>query len=109
MQILKPENSTVLGKPKDWDEEKNGPCEGLPVVILEDGMYSLWKPDEQEIDALRAGGSICLKVGSHAHPPVSIYVTSYPGDVGRQDVSDPEPGEHQVVLDALEQVKTGEE
>lgn len=92
MQNLHPKDAVVLGKPKDWDEEKHGPCVGLPVVILEDGMYSFWKPDEQELEALHAGGSICLKIASHVHPPVSIYVTSYPGDVGRQEVKTGEDG-----------------
>lgn len=106
MQILHPENATVLGKPKDWDEAKHGPCVGLPVIIKDDGMYSIWKPDEQEIETLIAGGSIVLHICSHVHPPVSVYVTDYPAV---NDMPDPEPGEHQEVLDALEQVKTGEE
>lgn len=34
--------TAVLGAPKDWDEEADGPCIGLPIVDANGHLYSYW-------------------------------------------------------------------
>jgi hypothetical protein len=79
MALLKTQHTNmVLGAPKDWDEERDGTCVGLPIHIdLERGvMYSFWQPSEQDIANILAGVPIRLSVFGSGHPPVAIAVTS---------------------------------
>lgn len=64
----------TLGAPVGWDEQKYGPCAGLPVLHHEGVIYSFWRPSIRERIALLFGRSVQLGVVSNAQPPVSIEV-----------------------------------
>ena len=68
----------TLGAPPGWDEERNGPCVGLPIRDEEwNGtpvMTSAWEPTAEEIQALQGGAKIELTVIGTGHPPVSLSV-----------------------------------
>lgn len=76
-----------LAKPKDWDEEKFGPCTGLPILDHVDqndqhSMISAWEPTPDEIKSLIAGAPIYLRVLGTIHPPVGLWVGKPPEDQG---------------------------
>lgn len=68
-----------LGKPRDWDEARQGPCGSLPirdeVHHNTPVMLSQWKPDANDLAVLNAGGVIELCICGTTHPPVSVIVT----------------------------------
>lgn len=72
----------VLGAPVDWDQDASGPCCGLAIrdeVI--DGtpyMTSSWEPMPADIEAIRAGGRIMLRIIGSGHPPVALWVEAAP-------------------------------
>lgn len=66
-----------FGKPRSWDEQRDGPCGVLPVRVEQEGIYnyhySNWKPDAEELKLLNAGGVVelcCVGI----QPPVSVAV-----------------------------------
>ena len=65
---------------------QDGSCSSLPVFNYEDeyGMWcaSYWKPDEAELAALNAGGSIRLEIrcSTRNHPVIGVAVTFKPSD-----------------------------
>ena len=64
-------------KPRNWDDNRDGPCGTLPVRVESYGIYdyhySAWKPDAEELALLNAGGVVELCcVGQQ--PPVSVGV-----------------------------------
>ena len=68
-----------FGKPRDWDENRDGPCGTLPVRVEQEGIYnahySAWKPDAAELARLNEGGVVelcCVGI----QPPVSLSVVS---------------------------------
>lgn len=67
-----------LGKPRDWDEAANGPCQPLPVVVDMStnvpSMTSYWVPTPEEIAMLEVGGKVALTVYGIKHPPVWVGV-----------------------------------
>lgn len=67
-----------LGRPVDWDEKKNGPCDSLPVMRTPwngvPAFVSLWKPSIAELAHLCAGGHVRLCVVGQLHPPVAVDV-----------------------------------
>jgi hypothetical protein len=73
----------VLGAPKGWDRETQGPCGGL--VIRDDlttagpSMTSAWFPTSDEIERIRNGAPIYLTVIGIIHPPVAMSVGPQPG------------------------------
>ena len=69
--------TTDFGKPRDWDDKRDGPCGVLPVRVEQVGIYnyhySAWKPDTEELKLLNAGGVVelcCVGI----QPPVSVAV-----------------------------------
>lgn len=76
MEVLNPPGfaDAVLGAPKDWDEAKNGKCEGLPVKIINGAFVSLWKPSPEELFLLNQGMPLALHIHSPVHPAVSLGV-----------------------------------
>jgi hypothetical protein len=68
-----------LGAPRDWNEDKNGPCARLPVraIQIEGGVgmmfESAWKPSPEEIAALQNGGQVILRTYG-VQPAVALYV-----------------------------------
>lgn len=67
-----------FGKPKNWDETKNGKCETLPIMEWTDPisklqfMVSYWKPSEEEIQQILDGKCIVLGVNGRIHPVVFV-------------------------------------
>lgn len=73
----------VLGAPADWDEARDGPCGGLPILDTKtkDGlpvMISAWQPTPEELHALVHGASVYLQVVGQGHPPVCLWVEPAP-------------------------------
>lgn len=64
--------NVVLGQPKDWDTERDGICEGLPIAHAHGVMFSYWRPSFAELLAILRGKPIRLGVFGAGHPPVSI-------------------------------------
>lgn len=67
-----------FGAPADWSPKLNGECGVLEVAELVDGhlpwMESLWRPDAEEIAALKDGGVVTLRIQGQVHPVVSVGV-----------------------------------
>jgi hypothetical protein len=75
-----------LGAPSDMQD---GSCAALPVMVSADEYgywaHSFWMPDEHELEALNAGGSVVLQVrvggtpgqlpNLNVHPVISLSVT----------------------------------
>lgn len=72
-----PSNNDVLGAPKGWDQGEL-PCSALPITRIKvEGMaavVSYWRPSENELAILAAGGSIALTVLGVSMPPVMLAV-----------------------------------
>jgi hypothetical protein len=66
--------TTVLGPPPGWDNSRNGPCGGLPVMAHGGRLLSCWRPSAEELEMLNAGGHVVLAVVGEMHPPVSVNV-----------------------------------
>jgi hypothetical protein len=68
----------LIGKPVNWDENANGPCEALSVQDIEDKgvnwMVSAWYPTEEDMEKLYKGGAVFLWMQGTAHPVVSLSV-----------------------------------
>ena len=69
--------TTDFGKPRTWDEKRDGACGVLPVRVEQVGVYnyhySAWRPDAEELRLLNAGGVVelcCVGI----QPPVSVAV-----------------------------------
>ena len=71
------------GAPKNWDAERDGPCETLPTISVEHNggvvHASFWQPDPAELELLNRGGALELHVLQPAHPVVSLRVNAWPG------------------------------
>lgn len=72
-----PNATRRLGQPVDWNEEVDGVCVGLDVIIEPYGggyaFVSAWEPTPEELAALNTGGSVRLRcVGGQ--PPVALWV-----------------------------------
>ena len=64
----------ILGAPKDWDHERRGICEGLPILDHPEGwQISEWRPTAEELWKLTAGGSVRLWIMG-PHPVVALDV-----------------------------------
>ena len=77
MQAIKLVDETrAIGKPKDWNDEENGPCLTLSVSDIElnhcNVMVSGWKPNEEELAMLNEGGHIYLGIYGTTHPVVFL-------------------------------------
>lgn len=64
-----------FGAPKDWDEEKHGPCQELDVMHLPatNVWVSAWVPSQEELALLNAGHAIWLHVVG-GQPAVALTV-----------------------------------
>ena len=63
-----------LAPPGGWDEEAHGECETLDALDQNGVVYSFWKPEPEELEALKRGAPVRLGVHSRAHPAVSVGV-----------------------------------
>lgn len=66
--------TTVLGAPRDWDEERLGECVGLPVAYGDGCISSYWSPTWRERLAILMGRPVRLTVAGLGHPPVMLDV-----------------------------------
>jgi hypothetical protein len=70
-------NNHVLGAPAGWNQQ-DLPCGALPVTCTEvegkPAMVSFWKPDADELEALRNGGAVALWIYGSVHPVVAMGV-----------------------------------
>lgn len=65
----------VLGAPAGWDAEKNGECQGLPIMRNKGVCTSLWELDAKERVSIACGANVWLHVVSgDTQPPVSLSV-----------------------------------
>lgn len=68
-------HDTVLGAPAGWDAEKNGECQGLPIMREKGACLSLWELDAKERMSIACGANVWLQVFSgQTQPPVSLSV-----------------------------------
>jgi hypothetical protein len=64
----------TFGAPKDWDEEKNGICYGLPAKQDEAGnIISVWQPTPAERARIAKGENIVLSCFT-IQPPVILTI-----------------------------------
>lgn len=70
----------LIGAPRDWDQELDGPCGALSVrdeVDTQSGvnfMHSEWELEPGELARLRAGAKVLLRISGFTHPVVSVGV-----------------------------------
>jgi hypothetical protein len=69
-----PWTNLELGKPRDWDEKRFGPCESLPVVKGDGIFFSYWKPTWRERVRLAFGANVRLCISGSSHPPVMLDI-----------------------------------
>jgi hypothetical protein len=50
----------------------HGECEGLPIAVNDNVMFSYWRPSPVEVLRILRGKPIRLGVFGTGHPPVSI-------------------------------------
>ena len=62
----------VLKKPSEWEEEKHGECNTLPVSHYEGVYYSYWRPSFKEWLRIVFGGHIRVCICSEFHPPIAL-------------------------------------
>lgn len=71
-----------IGAPKNWDPDRDGPCDVLHVrVDQQEGctfLTSAWVAEPDEVGWLLAGGHVQLGVSSPAHPIVRMGVGAPP-------------------------------
>lgn len=68
-----------LGKPDDWNEERDGPCETLDIFdnideLGRNQMISAWKPTDDELKRLNDGHFAYLHIYGTRHPVVALHV-----------------------------------
>jgi hypothetical protein len=70
-----------IGKPRDWDEDLDGPCGALSVrdeIEVQSGvnfMHSEWVLQPGELKLLQDyGGVVVLRIAGAIHPVVSLNV-----------------------------------
>lgn len=66
----------IFQAPANWDAEKQGlDCDALAVRVSHGVHQSAWKPSEEELAVLKAGGHVVISiVGSQ--PPIALSVAS---------------------------------
>lgn len=74
-----------IGKPRDWDNELDGPCGALSVrdeVEVQSGvnfMHSEWRLQLGELKLLTDyNGVVVLRISGAVHPVVSLQVEARP-------------------------------
>ena len=67
-----------LGAPKDWDTERDGPCNSLPVQFAYGNFYSYWAPSWSDLFRLLIGWPLRLAVKGD-QPPIDLEVVAEAG------------------------------
>ncbi len=70
--INQPHTTHHLHAPIDWEEEKHGKCDVLPITLSEGVFYSYWKPSFKERLQILFGKPIRLCVANSSQPPVML-------------------------------------
>lgn len=67
-----------LTAPKNWDEEKYGPCDPLPYMRDEEQntITTVWVPSDEDLVILQSGGGIALTAFGTSHPPVMMQAVT---------------------------------
>jgi hypothetical protein len=77
-----PGSTRRFGAPSDWSTEQDGECSTLEIADVEGAggsfMESLWRPNDEELAALNAGGAIILGIRGDVHPVIYLGVTPPP-------------------------------
>jgi hypothetical protein len=72
------DETRLIGKPINWDDEVDGKCTALSVQDIEDRgmnwMVSAWYPTTEELVKLNEGSPVFLWVQGLIHPVVSLSV-----------------------------------
>lgn len=67
----------VLGAPRDWSPDDNGPCCGLAIrdEMLDAMPYmtSAWEPSPADVATILTGGRVMLRIVGTGHPPVALW------------------------------------
>lgn len=72
------DGAQVIGAPSGWDQELDGNVGGLPVAVSRDTLSglvkltSVWRPSEDELALLLAGGGIALDIHMPQHPIICL-------------------------------------
>lgn len=79
------------GAPANWDPDKQGVCNALPIVDHEvDGanyMTSAWMMSNADIAAHSQGAPLYLSVSGRVHPVVKLFVGEKPKDIPIQTIA----------------------
>lgn len=67
--------TTTYTAPEGWDEERDGPCHDLPVMVDQKSREctTLWRPTEHELELLRNGHPVLVNILG-GQPPISVGV-----------------------------------
>jgi hypothetical protein len=79
-----PGANRVFQPPKDWDAERQGVCEPLPVLDTGEFFQAAWLPDGQELACLQAGAPVVVTIWGRSLPPHAVAVMPKPGYVTRE-------------------------
>jgi hypothetical protein len=71
---------TYVGEHKEGDRVVNKGVGDLPYKIEDGAVTSYWKPSDQELEILNAGGLVELGVSASPLPPVRVNVEPALGD-----------------------------
>lgn len=83
----------TFGAPANWDADTHGVCASLEVRVNQGVYQSAWKPSEDDLAVLRAGGHVVLSiVGSQpvialetAHSTEATEIPVMPGEAIRNE------------------------
>ncbi len=75
MRCVEFEGQTHLLNPPPSMER--GSCGALPIFAQGGRLTSVWKPTQEEIEALQNGAHVALTILSDVHPPVMMHVQKY--------------------------------
>lgn len=63
----------ILGAPEGWDEKTQGPCDGLPIRIVDGhGLISYWKASWKERILILFGRPVRFTLYGYSHPPIAL-------------------------------------
>lgn len=73
-----------FGAPVDWNEELNGPCDTLSVLVAElpsgaKSFSSVWVPTVEELELLNKGSGVVLTIIG-TQPALAMGITEMPID-----------------------------
>lgn len=79
--VTHPAHNCYMGAPRDWNEERDGPCGALSICDMRDQslpkMESAWELEGfEDVAMLLGAGTIRLGIVGTVHPPV--YMTVVP-------------------------------